>query len=306
MSGLAPALESWRKRRDSRRRLRVESSTPSGANFGNLSSPSRREWHRDTLLAFLVALEMLACWPVWPWLWTRFSTAPEEWGSLGALAAAAYFSCRERGVSALSLRTPALFLIAYAAGYAWVPAIASAALALVSVGSTLRAGRRSGAPPAALTGLWLLGTPLAASLEFMLGFPLRWMSAQLSAAWLRASGWMVMAQGTLLEAGPHLVEVDAPCSGVRMLWTGWLLALILCCFSRLPAGRTAAALAGATGVVLIANVLRATALFCLEAGGRQWPSFAHGGTGIAAFLGAAFAIMFWISRLQSPRPCEAH
>ncbi len=303
MHSLEPVLRAtpaWNKIRC------FERLAPGGANFslqGNFSSP--RDWHRDTLLAFLVAVEVVACWPVWPWLWRRFATAPEEWGSLAALAAAAYFTFQRHAVSPVSLRTPAFLLFAYAAGYAWLPAIASAALALVSVGATLREGRRGGAPPAVLTGLWLLGTPLAASLEFTLGFPLRWLSAQLSAAWLRANGWTVVAQGTLLEAGPRVVEVDAPCSGVHMLWTGWLLVLILGCRRRLPAGSTALALTAASGVVVVANVLRATALFYLEAGGLEWPAFTHSGVGIAAFLGACFAISYLTSRFRE-RPCEAH
>jgi len=86
------------------------------------------------------------------------------------------------------------------------------------------------------------------------------------------------------------VIVDAPCSGIHMLWTGLFLAAALACWQRLDLRQSFRLLQRASLAVFVANILRATALFCIES--KLWPSpsWAHEGVGLALFGAAAVAI----------------
>jgi exosortase/archaeosortase family protein len=137
------------------------------------------------------------------------------------------------------------------------------------------------------------------SLQFTLGYPLRVVSAALTVGLLQAHGLMVERQGTFLAWRGELVQFDAPCSGVNMLWAGLLLTLMGCVLLRLGTLKTVLA-AGLSVVLTIAcNVLRASSLFYVEAGlVPQAPAWWHDGIGIAAFGLSAAATLWVLARLQ--------
>src|SRR5262249_56914005 len=83
-------------------------------------------------------------------------------------------------------------------------------------------------PPVAFWGLVALALPVLPSLQFTLGYPMRVVSATLSVGLLQAHGLMVARQGTFLVWRGELIQFDAPCSGVNMLWAGLLLTLMGC------------------------------------------------------------------------------
>lgn len=242
----------------------------------------------------LLLLQAAAFWPVWAWYASRLDDGSDEpAGALGLLlAVAAWARLPERGPGepAPSLRLPVLATLAYAVAYPLVPPLLRAALALVAL-ALLAVPARRGASLAAFSGLLLLSLPVTPTLQFYLGHPLRVISAAVASLLLGLSGMPVGIDGTCLRVGAELVAVDAPCSGVRMLWGGQLLAFLLAAQLGLGAARTAALAGVALGVVLVANGARAAALFLPEVARVGLPDALHAGTGVVCFGLAAAAIL---------------
>jgi exosortase len=243
----------------------------------------------------LLAALFLACWPVL--LWFASGTLDGSNDSAGLLAAAAAAAivamAPKRKAIAHPLLLPCVFLAIYlAATVCRVPVPARSlvlALAVTALASSLRRGKRF---DIALFALCVLALPFAATSQFYLGYPLRVIAGDLSACLLRMNGIAVAREGAMLAWQGQLVSIDAPCSGVKMLWAGLLLASTLAAAVRLSALRTAAALALAVVAVVAANAIRATALFYMEAGIVHLPESAHGAIGIVSFAAAGVGILF--------------
>ncbi len=239
----------------------------------------------------LIALQVGAFWPVWAWYVERASGDPDDrWGlvplvTLGVVLAT---SPRRDAATSPSLLLPAALTAAYAAAFPFVPPLLRGALALLALGTVCAAMRLGNA---GVVGLALLSLPLLPSLQFYLGYPMRLAVAAIAVPLLGVSGLAVVREGVCLRWADHLIAVDAPCSGIRMLWAAMYLALALACFRACSSRRTVAACAVALAAILAANVLRSTTLVHLEAAGRHVPGCVHEGVGIAAFALAAAAIV---------------
>jgi exosortase/archaeosortase family protein len=257
----------------------------------------------------VLAAQSAAFWPVWSWYARRtVDPSDEPWGLL-ALATAILLSVRSPrpdrlggGLRAGSLDASIALTLAYAVLYPFAPPLGRTLVALAALGATLAAfaGDR-GFHPARLT-LFALATPVLPTLQFVAGYPLRVASGELAALLLRAGGLPVVSRGALLSLGDALVYVDAPCSGVRMLWAGLFLAAVLSW--RLRPWPALACLALASVTVILANALRAAALFYPEAGLVSLPHVAHQAIGLAAFALVAIAVAVAARRLEV-RPCAA-
>lgn len=249
----------------------------------------------------LLAALLVACWPVL--LWFASGTLDGSNDSAGllaaAIAAAVIAIAPKREAVARPLLLPCVLVAVYlAATVCQVPVPARSlilALAVTALASSLRLGKRF---DAALFALCILALPFAATLQFYLGYPLRVIAGDLSTYLLRMNGIAVAREGATLAWQGQLVSIDAPCSGVKMLWAGLLLASTLAAAGRLSALRTAAALTLAMVAVVAANALRATALFYMEAGIVHLPASAHGAIGIVSFAAAGAGILFMTRRLE--------
>ena len=92
-----------------------------------------------------------------------------------------------------------------------------------------------------------------------------------------------------------------------MLWTGMYLSCTLAALQRLDALRTLMLGALAFAIVMIANVLRATALFYVESGVVAQAHSAHESVGIVVFVFGAVAIAAAAVRLAgSAAPRSLH
>lgn len=264
-----------------------------------------------------LALQLAAVWPVWRWYALRLVDNPDEALGLAGLAGAAWILFRDLRLGGSPAPgpgpLPVLATAVYAAAFPWLPPLARAALAAVSVACLLPAlGLRARAAWQAL-GFLVLSLPAAASLQFYLGWPLRVSSGLVAEQLIRLAGYPATLEGTVLLWQDQAVLIDAPCSGVRMLWAGWLLAAFLGASRGCgPLGLMGWA-AAATGAVFVGNVLRTAALFFLETGVVEGPAWAHGAAGVAAFLAAGAALLA-LDRYQllptrhlsvNPRPLEA-
>lgn len=261
----------------------------------------------QTSTLFIIAAQALAFWPVWRWYAARVGGAGDEaWGLL-AFACAAYFVWRAKPdprapslltPAAPNLLAPALLVLAYVASYPFLPPLLRAAIAVTALGCTasvLRFGRRF---HPGLLGLLYLSLPLIPSLQFYGGYPLRALVAAVVAPLLRLGGYAVVREGTCLNWAGRLIWVDAPCSGVRMMWVGMLMACALACLYGLRPLRTLLALAAALAAIIAGNVVRAAALFYVEAGIVEAPPWAHTYVGLVAFGAVAVFIVLAVRRIE--------
>src|SRR5262245_12283729 len=254
----------------------------------------------------VATLVMAAAWDAWRWYVQRVWDSPEE---AAALALTVIFlgvlgvARRPQPVSSrcLPLVPVALLLAAYAASHALLPPIARAAIAVAATLYCFHCAAFKERPPVAFWGLVALTLPVLPSLQFMLGYPMRVVSAAISVGLLQAHGLMVARQGTFLVWRGELIQFDAPCSGVNMLWAGLLLTLMGCVLLRLGAIKVMVAVALSLVLAVAFNVLRATSLFYVEAGlVPAAPAWWHEGIGIAAFTLSAAVTLWLLTRLRGP------
>lgn len=236
---------------------------------------------------------LMAFWPVWQWLALSSMDGSNESANLLAAATAILLAWRApaEGSIAYPLALPTVCVLLYTmaclAGLSLSVRAACAALALGSLASAVRLGKRL---DLAMLALCMLALPVAASLQYYLGYPLRVMAGTLSVAMLHTNGIAVVREGAMLAWDGQLLAIDAPCSGVKMLWAGLYLACTLAGIRGLAAPNTILAVAAAIGIVVVANAMRAAALFYLETGMVIGPAWAHEAIGIFCFAIAALAI----------------
>ena len=246
----------------------------------------------------IVATLCLASWPVARWYVARVNDgSAEPWG-LVALTAAVLFAPRSGLAEPLSrVKTRLLcgLVAAYAVSFAFIPPLGHALFFVTAIGLAVACRGF----PLAWWALLVLSLPIIATLQFYLGYPLRLATTALCVPVLRFGGLHVVAEGTALHWAGETVIVDAPCSGIHMLWTGLFLASVLACWQRLDVCDAFRLLRRASFVVFVANVLRATALFCIES--KLWPSpsWAHEGVGLVLF-GAAAGVIYFASLTGAP------
>jgi exosortase/archaeosortase family protein len=231
-----------------------------------------------------LALLAVSLWPTAWWMGQRMLDGSDE--PLGALALAALalllWVCRQRLRAAPRLGWLALALAGAAASTAalgQLPPLLSSLLGLLALGAGMAAFLPYTVATAPVLGLSLLSLPLLASLQFYAGYPLRVITAEAS-RWLLAPGFDVERSGASLLVDGRLVIVDAPCSGVQMLWLGYFTA----CVVALHAGRRNASflarLPAVSALVLAGNVLRNAVLVAFEASGQHLAGWAHDAVGL--------------------------
>lgn len=268
--------------------------------FSNQDETCRRVVAPLALLGLMTA----AFWPVWSWCVRRMGDTPEDrWGVL-PLATALVFLGRspKRELRGGSLILPALVTVFYAATYAFVPPLARGVVAIVALGFVLSA--YTGVVfHTGLFGLLTLSLPLIPSLQFYAGYPLRSLVAHLAAPLIQLSGFAVIREGTCLNWAGQIIWIDAPCSGVKMIWAGFYLCFSLSCFHGLNSSRTFVAGFACLLAVIVGNVLRSVALFYLESGAVQGVPWMHEGVGVVGFAMAAFLAFVSVSVLRRMRPC---
>ncbi len=252
---------------------------------------------------------LLALWPVWHWYALRMIESTPERGEIVALVTALLFIRRtrvrnEERVGNLPV-LPTALLVLYGISFHLVPPLIRAILGFTALGSLWSSrflGRRF---HPGLWGLLMLSLPVLSSLQFYFGYPLRVACGAITAPLLQLAGYPVVRQGTCLEWNGSLLAIDAPCSGIRMLWVGMYLGLTLACLRGMTAVRTAAVCGSVLAIVLAGNAFRAAGLFFSEAVVAPLPSWTHGGIGVATFLFIGLAIAGVVQRMTGEKRCAA-
>lgn len=246
---------------------------------------------------------LVAGYPVWRWYAARVVDGSDEPWGLAALVGALFFvpwrrwsELLPRSAFALALATMGVAV----AGMGILPALVRGGLWMLALIVLL--GRNG--PVLARAGLLLLSLPVLATAQFYLGYPLRVVTAASSVPLLRLAGFAVERQGTALRWAGETVLVDAPCSGVQMLWAGLFTACLLGALHGLGARATWRLWRRAALVVALANVVRCVLLFWVEVRVGQPPRWLHAGLGLALFAGALGAIAWLALRSREPTSVE--
>ncbi|HKX28919.1 MAG TPA: archaeosortase/exosortase family protein [Blastocatellia bacterium] len=251
-------------------------------------------------------LQLAAFWPVWRWVVSRAADSSDDhlgWIALVTVLCLAVYRAPGRETVRGPLWLPAGLTLGYALSYHFLPPLPRAMIAICALASTLSLCRFGTPLQGGICGLLLLSLPLMASLQFYLGYPLRALIAMAAGPLLQLGGLPVFAEGTGLNWNGRLVMVDAPCSGIKMLWAGLYLTFTLSGYYRLNLRRTLAATAIASIVVILGNLFRSVGLFYVESGILQFPAWTHEGIGVAAFLLTAAAIAGAMRHLTSIELC---
>ncbi len=244
-----------------------------------------------------VAAWAVAGWPVWRWFAARIGDGSDEPWGLAALAVALVFVPWRRLREPLPAGAAVAVLGAAATvflGYDLLPALVRGGLWMLALAALVGGD----GPALARAGLLLLSLPVVATAQFYLGYPLRAVTAAGSVPVLDLCGYEVVRTGTALRWAGETVLVDAPCSGVQMLWTGLFAACALAAVRGLGSRGTLALWRWAGGAVFGANLLRCVALFLVEVRHGTPPEWLHQGIGLAAFAGALGVVVWRAGRLE--------
>lgn len=243
--------------------------------------------------------------PTWVWMGRRVLDGSDDPLGLLALAtlAALVWTCRGalRAAPRLGWLATALVLATLSSGaQGTLPPLLAALLGLAALGAGLAAFLPSRIASAPVLGLSILSLPLLASLQFYAGYPLRVVTAEAS-RWLLAPGFAVERTGSSLRVDGRLVIVDAPCSGVQMLWLGYFTACVVALWAGRHDKSFLARLPAVSAIVLAGNVVRNTVLVACEGAGRPLPGWGHEAVGLAVLALVCGAIAWVMQAHKEPR-----
>jgi exosortase/archaeosortase family protein len=242
---------------------------------------------------------LLAFWPVLVWWWRRVGDDSDEPLGVLALVCALGWVWGQRdqvSVARGGLILAGVVMLGVRALAGELPMLLVGLGLVVALVLGLRLWRLPG-----VTMLLSLALPWVATLQFVAGYPLRVIVAMGAELALRMVGVTVTREGTDLWHQGVAVGVDAPCSGIRMLWFLLFAGAFLAARFRLNWRRTVGLMAVAGALALLANGVRATVLFFPEAGLVAWPHWTHEATGVLLFLPSLATLMFLARKAERRR-----
>jgi exosortase/archaeosortase family protein len=245
-------------------------------------------------LAWL-ALQAAALWTHWRWAAARVVDGSDDPLGIVALVALGWAVVRlaptlraapRPGWLALAL----LLSVAATTSVFVAPPLVGALLAVLALVAGLRSFMPEGRPMLPLAGLAVLALPLISSLQFYAGYPLRVLTAQLSTWGLQLAGVAAERSGSAMQVEGRLIVVDAPCSGVQMVWMAYFCACAVAAHGDIGERRLVRKLPWIGVLVLAGNVLRNSVLVMFEARGDASEAL-HQGIGLAVLALVCLAVV---------------
>ena len=247
-----------------------------------------------------LALQFAALTPTWVWMALRMRDGSDD--PLGALALAGLAALvwhRRRALRAapllgwLALATVGTLLAAVSRN--GLPPLAASLIAVLALACGLLAflPKRVAALP--VVGTAVLALPLLSSLQFYAGYPLRVVMAEAS-RWLLAPGFSVAREGSSLLVDGRLVIVDAPCSGVQMVWLGYFTACVVALWAERSDRSFVARLPVVGALVLAGNIVRNAVLVAFEGAGQPLADWAHNAFGLVVLAFVCGGIAWTMNR----------
>jgi exosortase/archaeosortase family protein len=270
-------------------------------------SPDGSGLRRPLWPLLCVAAFAAALWPHWRWAAARLADGSDDPLGLAALAmllvVALRLGPRFRHEPAPAWLAVAVLLTSAATVLGlFAPPLVAALVAALAVAAALAAFVPPGTPVLPLAGLAALALPVVSSLQFYAGFPLRVVTAEASTFLLDAAGFVASREGSAMLVDGRLVVVDAPCSGVQMVWMAWFCACAVACWRGLPDRAFAKRLAFVGLVVLAGNIVRNSILVGLEARGAAPSPWQHEAIGLAVLAIVCAAVAWLVGRGPWPTP----
>ncbi|MEE9344756.1 MAG: archaeosortase/exosortase family protein [Methylococcales bacterium] len=254
---------------------------------------------------FLLA-QFVTFWPVWRWYIERMIDGSDEpWGIL-ALATVVILIVIRGKISpptTTAVGVSSAVVAIYALSYGLLPPLFRSVLAVIVLSITLSSICYGRTMHAGVFGLILVSLPLIASLQFYGGFPIRFVTAFVSSQILGLIGYEVQPQGTLLHWMGEVIAVDAPCAGIKMLWTGLYLNFTLALWRNLGFVATWLSTSFTLFSVFLGNIVRATLLFFTESGIIKAPDFAHQAIGVLIFVIVTLVVLSFHRLSRETTPC---
>lgn len=161
----------------------------------------------------------------------------------------------------------------------------------------------------AIAFLWF-ATPLPGTIEILLSTPLQRNAASLSAWVLRLIGQPALVQGTTILLDDKPLDVERACSGLRMFYGIFALAVACVVLSRPERWKAVLVLFAAAPVAIIANVIRIviTALLMKFFSNESAQKFSHDLAGIVMIPVAVTLFLLFlvtlgrvVNRMRDPR-----
>lgn len=180
------------------------------------------------------------------------------------------------------------------------PILIAGVIAVLAMLCGVLAVRDAGQPVLAWLGLGLLALPVISSLQFFVGYPLRVITAEVTAWILSGVGIAALREGSTLAVNGQLIMVDAPCSGIQMAWVAYFTACLAAAWLRMRDGVFLRRAAGVGAIVLTGNIVRNTMLVVLEAQGRA-PQWVHELAGILVFACVCTVVLVLVMRGSARR-----
>lgn len=237
--------------------------------------------------------QLVAYWPVWHWYVKRMLDGSDEpWGILAFITAILLVVKKRtwKAPSTLTMMICTVIAAFYAISFGYVPSLFRGILMILALSFSVSSICYGRTVHTGIAGLMLLSLPLIASLQFYGGFPIRVITAFLSSQILNLLGYEVIPQGTLLYWLGEVIAVDAPCAGIKMMWTGLYLNFTLVAWQNLGFVATWLSTSFTLFAVFIGNIIRATLLFFTESGLINAPEIAHQVIGIVIFAMVALLV----------------
>lgn len=265
---------------------------PRFVRFG-IAIDTAPEWRWLALLA-------VALWPTWWWMGQRMVDGSDD--PLGVLALAALGGLlwqqrsRFRAAPRLGLQASALCgAVLTTALHGHLPDLLVALVGVLALAAGLIAFLPARVASAPVWGLSVLSLPLLASLQFYAGFPLRVVTAEAS-RWLLSLAHTVERSGSALVVDGQLIIVDAPCSGVQMVWLGYFTACVVALASSRDNRAFLLRLPIVGALVLLGNVLRNTVLVAAQASNAPLPGWGHDAVGLLVLAAVCTGIAWTMGR----------
>lgn len=234
---------------------------------------------------WLVA-QVIALWPTWVWMSKRMTDGSDD--PLGTLALGML------GITIWQMRhhlanMPKLTYLVAGLGLTLVATIMLGQLPALIIGifsmTALTATLLAVLPPQIaklpLLGLSILALPILSSLQFYAGYPLRVVTAEVS-SWILFLFYDVQREGSTLLVNNKMIIVDAPCSGVQMVWLGYFTAFTIALWQRLTDKQLLMRLPFIGAIILIGNILRNSILVAIQASDHSLAQWLHEIIGLVA------------------------